>query len=197
MTLGGSAPLVSAALTGDEGAWRELYRRHARRLVVWVGSLPLPDAAASADDIAAEAWLTAASKLAKFRGSDDDFAGWLFGIARKHALNSQRTAMRRRTSPIAVHASPDAMWGQATDTFTSVEGQDTTRQLLAHLSPREAEVIACVDVVGLDVASTAKALDMSPTAVRVARHRALGRLRKILLEPENSLRRVTATPSAV
>ena len=56
------------------------------------------------------------------------------------------------------------------------------RWLLAQLSPREAEVVACIDVVGLDVASTAQALDMGTTAVRVARHRALGRLRR-LLEP--------------
>jgi RNA polymerase sigma-70 factor (ECF subfamily) len=61
-----------------------------------------------------------------------------------------------------------------------VGGQDLTRRLLARLSPREAEVIACIDVVGLDVAATARALGMSTTAVRVARHRGLGRLRRIL-----------------
>lgn len=37
---------------------------------------------------------------------------------------------------------------------------------------REAEVIACIDVVGLDVTSTGRALGTSATAVRVARHRA-------------------------
>jgi RNA polymerase sigma-70 factor (ECF subfamily) len=50
------------------------------------------------------------------------------------------------------------------------------------LSPREAEVLACLEVVGLDVAATARALEMSPTAVRVARHRALRRLREVLAD---------------
>jgi RNA polymerase sigma-70 factor (ECF subfamily) len=48
------------------------------------------------------------------------------------------------------------------------------------LSRREAEVVACIDVVGLDVSATARALGMTPTGVRVARHRALGRLRRML-----------------
>ena len=197
MTRSGSDPLVAAARTGDEAAWRELYLLHSRRLTVWLGSLPLTDAAASSDDIAAEAWLTAAAKLNQFRGSDDDFAGWLFGIARNHALNTQRTARRRRTHPVAVQTSAEAMWGPARDAFTAVDSQDTTRQLLANLSPREAEVIACVDVVGLDMAATARALNMSSTAVRVARHRALGRLRKILLEREDRSITLAAEPSTV
>ena len=55
--------------------------------------------------------------------------------------------------------------------------QAETRRMLAMLSPREAEVLACLEVVGLDVATTAQVLGMSATAVRVARHRALRRLR--------------------
>jgi RNA polymerase sigma-70 factor, ECF subfamily len=43
-------------------------------------------------------------------------------------------------------------------------------------------VVACIDVVGLDVTSTAAALDMTATAVRVAHHRALKRLRGLGVE---------------
>ena len=56
--------------------------------------------------------------------------------------------------------------------------------------------MACIDVVGLDVASTAAALGMKPTAVRVARHRALGRLRKILTESEGSTSAQSANAAA-
>ena len=54
---------------------------------------------------------------------------------------------------------------------------DFVRRTLATLSPREAEVVACRDVVGLDVAGTAEALGIRPTAVRIAHHRAHKRLR--------------------
>jgi RNA polymerase sigma-70 factor, ECF subfamily len=179
-----SDDLVSAARTGDQAAWRALYGLHHRRLTVWLRSLPPGDALDSPEDLAADAWLLAASKLSEFRGSDDDFAGWLFTLARNVSANSHRKAVRRATDPTAVEPAADAVWGLAPDDLARVDEQDATRALLAHLSRREAEVVACIDVVGLDVASTARALGMKPTAVRVARHRALVRLRKILTESD-------------
>lgn len=186
MSQDGSDALVAAARTGDQSAWHELYRLHAARLAMWLRSLPQSDWASSPDDIAAEAWLTVATKVGEFRGSDDDFAGWLFTIARLHAANSSRKAQRRQTDPVAVESGSDATWGLTRDDYALVDEQDTMRRLLAHLSQREAEVVACIDVVGLDVASTAQALGMKPTAVRVARHRALGRLRRIIASEEQS-----------
>lgn len=75
-------------------------------------------------------------------------------------------------------------WGVTDSPEGEVVGQAETRRLLAMLSPREAEVIACLEVVGLDVAATARALEMTPTAVRVARHRGLRRLRAVLTDQE-------------
>jgi len=51
--------------------------------------------------------------------------------------------------------------------------------LLSHLPEREREVVACLEVVGLDVSSTAAALGMSRSAVRVAHHRGLKKLRAL------------------
>lgn len=171
--------LVGRARTGDEAAWAELYALHGRRLVAWLRSLPPADAASSPEDIAHEAWLTAAEKIAGFRGDEDDFAGWLFGISRHHAANRRRTSHRRATTPLAVEPD-DTVWGRTDDASTRVLGDDQVGWLLAQLSPREAEVVACLDVAGLDVASTARALGIGSTAVRVAHHRALGRLRRLL-----------------
>ncbi|HET7196193.1 MAG TPA: RNA polymerase sigma factor [Nocardioides sp.] len=183
--------LVSRARAGDPAAWRELYTSHAGRLVRWLDSMPSRDAAADAEDIAAEAWLTAAQKIATFSGSSSDFPGWLFGIARNASLNTRRRSDRRATSPHAVDPDHAHTWGIIDDASAQVAGADLTRRLLSHLPPREAEVVASLDVVGLDVASTAKALGISTTAVRVARHRGLGRLRK-LLPAEGAVPRVTA-----
>ena len=171
--------LVASARTGDQAAWRELYLLHSARMVALVRVLPRGDWATSAEDLVAEAWLTAATKLAEFQGSDDDFGGWLYTIARNHASNSHRTAVRRRTDP--TEAAP-AMSGVSGDVAQQVDGHEVVRGLLARLSPREAEVVACIDVGGLDVTATARALGMKPTAVRVARHRALGRLRSLMDE---------------
>ena len=174
--------LISRARQGDESAWAELYAAHAGRLVVWLRTMPSGDAACPPEDMAADAWLTAAHSLAKFTGTGDDFAGWLFSIARNVANNRRRTNARRATSPHSTTVSDGVDWGSTDDQFSSVNGQDTTRCLFAHLSRREAEVIACIDVVGLDATATSQALGMSVTAVRVARHRGLKRLRAVLGE---------------
>ena len=170
--------MVSAARRGDQNAWSELYCLHTRRLTVWFNTVPSRDWACSAEDLVAEAWLTAAAKIGEFRGSDDDFVGWLFTIARNHASNSRRTAVRRRTDPVAVEPA-DASWGVVMDESRTVLDQDSIRQLLSHLTPREAQVVACIDVIGLDTRSTAQALGMKTGAVRAARHRALNRLRQV------------------
>jgi len=166
--------LVQRAKRGDASAWRELYRAHAGRLVVWLRSRPSGDVAVAPEDLAAEAWLTAAQKIADFTGTGDQFAGWLFGIARNLAANTRRRSQRRDTHPTA-DPSPAAVEGPEPE----LVARDWVNRALAGLPARERDVVACIDVVGLDVESTARALDISQVAVRVARHRGLARLRKL------------------
>ena len=171
-------PVVAAAKTGDPEAWRELYRAHAGRLIVWLAARASSDSAISAEDVAAETWLTAAAKINGFSGSSHDFGGWLFGIGRKLASNTRHRDARRRTDAVA--EVPDEVGLDGIE--QAIAGQDRVRALLSELSPRERDVIACLEVVGLDVAQTAEALGMTAVAVRVARHRGLNRLRRLVTE---------------
>lgn len=173
---------MESARTGDPEAWRALYEAYSGRLLVWLAALVTGDVAMAAEDVAAEAWLTAARRLGTFRGDESAFAGWLFGIARNIAMNTRRRSIRRATAPGSVDLD-DPSWGVADDVALGVVADDSVRRLLAVLPPREAEVIAAVDVAGLDVSTTSKALGISATAVRVARHRGLGRLRRQLGPP--------------
>lgn len=165
--------LIGRARAGDPLAWRDLYTSLTGRLLVWLRTRPTGDAAADAEDIVMETWLVAAERMADFAGDESDFAGWLFGIARNHVLNARRRTQRRATDPTTVDDS--TVWG--TCHVTEPGGEDWVRQVLASIPRREAEVLACLEVVGLDVASTARVLGVSTTAVRVARHRGLVRLR--------------------
>ncbi len=169
--------LVARAKEGDAGAWRELYRAHAGRLVVWIAHRPSGDAAVAPEDLAAEAWLTAAQKVGDFTGTADEFAGWLFGIARHLGANTRRRSGRRSTDPAADPEQGQAMTVDGPEGY--LVGRDWVRRALAALPERERDVVACLDVVGLDVDSTARALGISPVAVRVAHHRGLRRLRRL------------------
>ncbi|MEP9383993.1 sigma-70 family RNA polymerase sigma factor [Nocardioides sp. KR10-350] len=176
--------VVAAAKRGDPDAWRELYRAHAGRLLVWLEHRSPTDTAAHAEDLASETWLTAARKLGDFQGSAEEFAGWLFGIARRLAANARRSSGRRRTSPSETIGSDADRPVPGPE--TSVLADDWVRSALAVLSARERDVVACTEVVGLDAAATAEALGMTQVAVRVTRHRALKRLRARLGGPEPS-----------
>ena len=166
--------LIERARAGDPAAWRELYESLTGRLVLWLRARPSGDTATDPEDLVMETWLVAAERIADFRGSVDDFAGWLFGIARNHAANARRRSQRRATDPVDVDAHD--IWG--TQEAFDVAGEDWVRRTLQALPPRQGEVLALMEVVGLDAAATGRALGMSSATVRVARHRGLTKLRK-------------------
>lgn len=171
--------LVTAAKRGDAAAWRELYRAHAGRLLLWLEARSSPGGEAP-DDLAAAAWLVAAERIADFSGTGSDFGGWLFGIARRHAANaSRRTATRIKGFDTLAADAERTVAGPE----TGLLADEWVRDALAGLPPRERDVIACTEVLDLDVSSTATALGMSAVAVRVARHRGLKRLRAQLGGP--------------
>lgn len=177
--MNGDDELITLAKRGDGEAWRALYRAHAGRLLVWLSTRPTGDTSEGPDDLSAQAWLTAAERIHDFNGSSDDFAGWLFGIARKHGANTRRRGQRRQTHPTDLGVADEL------GTLPSVPGpeasyaaEDWIVRALSVLPERERDVVGCREVVGLDVASTATALGISAVAVRVAHHRGLKRLRE-------------------
>ena len=166
--------LIERARAGEPAAWRELYESLTGRLVLWLRARPSGDTATDPEDLVMETWLVAAERIADFRGSADDFAGWLFGIARNHAANARRRSLRRATDPVDVDAHD--IWG--TQEEFDVAGEDWVRRTLRALPTRQGEVLALMEVVGLDATATGRALGMSSAAVRVARHRGLAKLRR-------------------
>lgn len=186
---------IAAAKTGDADAWRELYRAHAGRLLLWLTRRSPDDGGSAAEDVAAESWLTAASKIGEFQGSSDDFAGWLFGIARHQAANHRRRVARRRTDPTDLEELRGHEVTVAGPESAAVD-RDWVQRALAALPQRERDVVTCVEVLGLDVPTTATALGMSAVAVRVARHRGLKRLRSFAARSVGDGAGVPAAPAA-
>jgi RNA polymerase sigma-70 factor (ECF subfamily) len=80
--------------SGDEAAFRELYRRHTPRLLAFLHRL-LGRGQAEAEDVVQETWIRACAGLARFRW-DSRFSTWLSGIglnvARERQGKDGRTA---------------------------------------------------------------------------------------------------------
>jgi RNA polymerase sigma-70 factor, ECF subfamily len=84
--------LIERARSGDGGAVRELYQRHAPRVLALVRRLAGDDEAL-AEDWAQEAWVRAIRALPTFRG-DARFTTWLHRVAVNAALHGRRTRQR-------------------------------------------------------------------------------------------------------
>ena len=82
--------LAEQVLAGDEGAFRQLYRRHTPRLHQLALRL-LGGNDADAEDVVQDTWIKAVEKLDTFRW-ESAFGTWLHAIA----LNVTRETMRRR-----------------------------------------------------------------------------------------------------
>jgi RNA polymerase sigma-70 factor (ECF subfamily) len=178
--------VISAAKRGDAGAWRDLYGRLGGRLTGWLNTQSMLDPALDVDDLANETWSIAARKIAEFTGDGDDFAGWIFVIARNLTVNANRRSRRRDTFPTELDPRQLVRWDVHPDLTDEVVSNDVVRRLMSRLSPREYDVVALVDVAGLDIESASELLGLSRTAVKVAHHRAMKRLQAALSEDATS-----------
>lgn len=174
------ASVLARAKNGDEAAfaclWLDVNPALVRYLRVVSGEVD--------EDVAAETWVTVVRGLARFRGDEMAWRGWVFTTARRRAIDEGRRRTRRRkvlASEGADLADPNRL--AAPDPAQLVlERLDTEAALalVAQLAPLQAEVIALRVISGLDVQSVARLVGRRPGAVRVAAHRGLCRLAQIL-----------------
>lgn len=172
------AGLLAAARAGDQTAFAELYRDTHPRLLRYAASLVGQDA----EDVAAEAWLQIARDLARFSGDLMGFRGWTATIVRNRAFDHLRAAARRPVAPAdevfldrPASADTEAM---AAENLTTAEAL----RLIATLPADQAEAVLLRTVIGLDAPTAARILGKRPGAVRVAAHRGLKALGRLLDE---------------
>jgi RNA polymerase sigma-70 factor (ECF subfamily) len=168
---------LDAARDGDEDAFRTLYRDINPRLLRYVRGLVGDDA----EDVTAEAWLRIARDIASFDGDADAFRAWAATIARHRAFDHLRYRRRRPVSGAPVEELVDLP--ARDDTETSALDAVATQAAVALLEclPREqAEIILLRVVVGLDAKTVAGILGKRVGTVRMAAHRGLRRLERLL-----------------
>jgi RNA polymerase sigma-70 factor (ECF subfamily) len=162
------ARLLNAALTGDEQAYAAflqsaagLVRRFARRRISHGGLDP--------EDIVQETLLAIHLKRHTWR-TDAPVGPWLYAIARFKLID----AFRRTSRSIEVPADGD-FDAPAPEPEDSATDREIDRAL-AVLPPREQAVVSAISVDGRSIGETARSLDMTEGAVRVALHRGLARI---------------------
>ena len=171
--------VLAAAQRGDEGAFTVLWRDGNPALLRYLKVI----APESAEDVTAETWVTVVRGLDRFRGGEDAWRAWLFTTARRRAADEGRRRSRRLESPAAEVG--EGHWPEGADPADQVLENLATRAAIAavaSLPPLQAEVIMLRVVAGLDTEAVAQLVGRSPGAVRVAVHRGLRRLARMMTE---------------
>ncbi len=135
----------------------------------------------SADDVAQEVCLAVVNALAGYPVKGLSFRAFVYGIAAHKVTDAFRAIGRNRSDPVAdlpdtqlVHDGPEAR-------LLAAELTQRLGGLLHRLTPRQREVLVLRIAVGLSAEETATAVGSTPGAVRVTQHRALNRLREVLV----------------
>lgn len=139
---------------------------------------------ASADDVAQEVCLAVLTALPSYRDQGRPFLAFVYGIAGHKVADARRSAARNRAEPVA--EVPEAVDPAEGPEARVVHGEFAGRmaRLLESVSDRQRDILHLRVVVGLSVEETAEAVGSTPGAVRVAQHRALNRLRAVLMSKD-------------
>ncbi len=166
----GFPKVLRAAADGDGAAFAMLWRDTHPPLLryLWVA------AGDAAEDLASDVWLDVARRIAKFKGGEPEFRGWLFTLARRKVIDRHRYEARHPESPTGDIEPLDRP--ASDDTFAAALEDISTvaaLTLIATLPRDQAEIIVLRVVVGMDATEVARVVGKSPGAVRVAAHRGL------------------------
>jgi len=172
--------LVRAALSGDMRAFDALMRETTGSIrTIVIDGVPNR---ADVDDLVQEVFLRALRNLASLQ-DPDRFRPWIYAIARNAVLDHRRAARRRPTDALEDTDVPDV--DVTTEDLVELrELAASVRISVGRLAPLDAALLAMVSLMGFTPTEIAGALGMTPTAAKVAVHRARARLRQSMLLQE-------------
>jgi RNA polymerase sigma-70 factor (ECF subfamily) len=147
----------------------------------------------SADDVAQDVCMAVVGALPNYQLKGLSFRAFVYGIAAHKVTDAFRAIGRNRAEPVADLPDGPVTADGPEHRLLAAEMSARLGALLKHLTARQREVLVLRLAVGLSAEETAQAVRSTPGAVRVTQHRALGRLRRILLG--ESVARVLADPT--
>jgi RNA polymerase sigma-70 factor, ECF subfamily len=185
------ADLVKRAQVLDEGALGALFDTYYPKLLNY-GLLNFRDAQA-AEDLASDVILRVLESIPSYRTRGVPLSAWIFRIARNRLVDIRRRVNRRRE--VGLEDSFEAT--AATAPPIAVERTLDNGQLctaLSQLTPVQEQVILLRFFKDLDVATVARIVGRSPSAVKSVQFRGLVALRRILEGQEPDFRPAIARP---
>jgi RNA polymerase sigma-70 factor, ECF subfamily len=183
----GDQVLLDALRAQDPTAPERLVREQTPRMLAVARRLLRNEA--DARDAVQDAFLCAFRSLARFEQACT-LSTWLHRIVVNAALMKLRSRRRRPEEPIEPllpqfledghHASDPSQWLPADVLLERRETRDLVRAAIDRLPESYRTILLLRDIEDLDTEETARALDLTPAAVKVRLHRARQALRTLL-----------------
>jgi RNA polymerase sigma-70 factor (ECF subfamily) len=175
---------VAAAVRGDRAAVEYVLRtirpevlRYCRARLGRTGQ-----SFTSADDVAQEVCMAVLRALSTYQDQGRPFLAFVYGIAGHKVLDAHRGASRNKSDPMPdVPDNPEGSTGPEQRALQRETAGEMGR-LLEVLPPKQREIVVLRVVNGLSAVETAQVVGCTPSAVRVAQHRALARLRTAMVQ---------------
>ncbi|WP_228707997.1 RNA polymerase sigma factor [Amycolatopsis keratiniphila] len=178
----GDRELWARAADGDEGAFSELFERHAEAL--WNYTYRLTGSWSSAEDLASTTFLIAWRRRAEVTLVRDSALPWLYTVAANVARDEHRGARRRLRLLGKIPAQP-AVSDHADSVAERIDGQRRLKQVaeaVRSLPKSQREVVELCLAAEVGIADAAELLGIAEVTVRAHLSRGRARLRTLLEE---------------
>ena len=179
--IGQDFPIVLAdAKEGKAPAFDRIYRD----LAPSIGGFARGRGARDPDDIISETMVSVVRGLDAFSGDEGSFRSWVFTIAYRRVVDSQRRSGRQVPTESIGPIEPAARAPDPEEILLAQTDDSPVMQALQRLKRDQRDVLLLRIVAGLPVDEVATLLGKRVSAVKMIQQRALTRLRTELQEPD-------------
>jgi RNA polymerase sigma-70 factor, ECF subfamily len=182
--------LALRASRGDQAALGELLDR-IRGPVLWQCRSRMSGRTVgqqTPEDVAQEVLIAVCGALSRFRPTETRWMAFVYGIVRNKVIDAYRAASRDRSDPMEElpdHVDDDDRAGPEAAVLRSAD-LVLLQELLDELPETQREVLVLRVAMGYSAEETARTVGSTPGAVRVTQHRAMLRLRALLLAKQRA-----------
>ena len=169
--------LLEATLSGDEGAFLEIYRRHRDRIYRF--AYRMTGSPEVARDVTHSCFVGLLEKPSRYDGRRASLGTYLCGAARHLSLRHASRAWRERPLTVLTALRPAPM-PSPLESLLEDERARVVREALEALAPLHREVLILAEYEDLDLGTIARVVDAEVGAVKVRLHRARRKLRAAL-----------------
>jgi RNA polymerase sigma-70 factor (ECF subfamily) len=164
-----------------------------QRLLAWIRPLVLRYCRArlgldsgSIDDLVQEVCIAVVAALPGYPNQGSPFSSFVYGIAAHKLADHLPATGREHSRPARETPEPDHPAAGPENPRPATRSTRRVERVLDLLPAQQREIVILRVILGFSAAETGQTIGASPTAVRVAQHRALSRLRTHLATTEQA-----------